>query len=292
MPRDIKGIKIFIGSAGGLDSLRDEFRRIIDEYNRLEALPLQVLFEPVGWEHTLPTGSKRGQAVINDELHQCDYALFLLRDRWGTPPDTAASGSPYTSGTEEEFAVAGECITAKTMRDRAALFLPVAAAQMKDPGAQLSAVLKFRQALIDQKGCLFKQLNRDEDFAGELRALLAQWRRAHEPRGTSRDDERGMLASLSLGTLNRSEEEIAVYDEVIARYGAAVEPALREQVARSMVNKGIRFGALNRSEDAVRVYDEVVALYGAAPELALHEQVARAKAAKATLRRASRKPRK
>ena len=40
MPRNIKGIKIFVGSAGGLDSLRKEFREIIEQYNRLEALPL------------------------------------------------------------------------------------------------------------------------------------------------------------------------------------------------------------------------------------------------------------
>ena len=85
MPRTIHGIKIFVGSPGGLDSLRKEFRKIVDQYNRLEALPVDVHFEAVGWEDTLPTGLRRGQAVINAELRSCDYALFLLRDRWGTP---------------------------------------------------------------------------------------------------------------------------------------------------------------------------------------------------------------
>ena len=44
-------------------------------------------------------------------------------------------------------------------------------------------------------------------------------------------------AAIRLGTLERSADEIAVYDEVVARFGAAAEPALREQVARALVNK-------------------------------------------------------
>ena len=84
---------------------------------------------------------------------------------------------------------------------------------------------------------------------------------------------------VTLGALNRGEEEIAVYDEVVGRFGEATEPALRERVAMALVNKGNRLGALNRGEDAIAVYDEVVGRFGEATEPALRAQVAKAQAA-------------
>ena len=83
------------------------------------------------------------------------------------------------------------------------------------------------------------------------------------------------------GQLDRSEEEIAVYDQVVTRFGADPEPALREQVAGALVNKGVRLGQLDRSEEAIAVYDQVVTRFGADPEPALREQVAMAQRAKA-----------
>jgi len=67
---------------------------------------------------------------------------------------------------------------------------------------------------------------------------------------------------LRLGALNRSEEEIAVYDELVAHFGSASAPGLRVLVARALVNKGLRLGALNRGDAAIAVYDEVVARFG------------------------------
>jgi tetratricopeptide (TPR) repeat protein len=61
-----------------------------------------------------------------------------------------------------------------------------------------------------------------------------------------------------LGTLNRSEEEIAAYDEVVRRFGEAGELAMREPVARALVNKGNTLEALSRKEEAIASYDEVL----------------------------------
>jgi hypothetical protein len=79
-----------------------------------------------------------------------------------------------------------------------------------------------------------------------------------------------------LGTLDRSEEAIGVYDDVVARFGAATELALREQVAKALFNKGVRLGTLDRSEEAIGVYDDVVARFGAAEEPELKHLVERA----------------
>ena len=82
--------------------------------------------------------------------------------------------------------------------------------------------------------------------------------------------------AVTLGTLDRSVDEIAVYDELVARFGTADDLPLREQVAKALFNKGARLGALGRSEDAVAVYDDVLARFGTADDLPLREQVAKA----------------
>ena len=86
---------------------------------------------------------------------------------------------------------------------------------------------------------------------------------------------------IALGSLDRSEDEIVVYDEVIARFAEATELPLREQVARAMVNKGSTLGSLDRRTDAVAIYDEVIARFGAATEFPLREQLAKAMVNKA-----------
>ncbi|MBI5892606.1 MAG: SIR2 family protein, partial [Deltaproteobacteria bacterium] len=49
---------------------------------------------------------------------------------------------------------------------------------------------------------------------------------------------------VTLGSLNRSEEAIAVYDDVVKRFGNAKEPALLERVAKALFNKGFTLGSL------------------------------------------------
>jgi hypothetical protein len=78
-----------------------------------------------------------------------------------------------------------------------------------------------------------------------LRSLAADGRQGpdHECVGGPR-----MLIALfnkgvRLGALDRSAEEIAVYDDLLARFGTATELPLREQVANALFNKGATLGA-------------------------------------------------
>jgi len=81
---------------------------------------------------------------------------------------------------------------------------------------------------------------------------------------------------ITLGALDRSAEEIAVYDDLLARFGTATELPLREAVANALFNKGVTLGALDRSAEEIAVYDDVLARFGTATELTLREQVAKA----------------
>lgn len=102
MPKSLTQYRVFIGSPGGLDVERECFRNKLEKFSVLHAEPQGVLFHPVGWEHTLG-GVGQPQTLINEDLKQCDYAVFVLHDRWGSP-----TGGGYTSGTEAEWALAEE----------------------------------------------------------------------------------------------------------------------------------------------------------------------------------------
>src|SRR5258708_37905651 len=135
MPRQITQYRVFIGSPGGLDEERARFRRILEKCTRDHGEPRAVSFHPVGWEQTIG-GAGRPQELINADLRQCDYAVFVLHDRWGS-----STGNGFSSGTAEEWALAEELYKANKIRNIALLFKSVDARQLKDPGDQLKAVL-------------------------------------------------------------------------------------------------------------------------------------------------------
>ena len=105
MAIEVRAYRIFIATPGGLEMERETFRRVVSEYNETDALPRSVQFVPVGWEDTLASVG-RPQALINQDLHTCDYFLIALWDRWGSPPDHEGV---HSSGTEEEFDEALQC---------------------------------------------------------------------------------------------------------------------------------------------------------------------------------------
>src|SRR5271156_1885788 len=73
-----------------------------------------------------------------------------------------------------------------------------------------------------------------------------------------------------LGSLDRSDEALAAYEQVIADYGDDPAPALRKQIATAVVNKGVYLSLLGCSDDAVAGYQQVIADYGDDPDLRGH----------------------
>ena len=171
MPRNVVKYRIFVASPGGLDNIREAFHKTLDEYNRLEAIPRDVMFEAIGWEDTLP-GVGRPQELINEEIRTCDRAVFVFRDRWGSP---TGKDNRYSSGCDEEWALCNELIANRQMQSVQVYFLPVPEQQSKDPGAQLKKVRAFRRKIEDSRQHLCKKLQADDHFAAELRASLGSW---------------------------------------------------------------------------------------------------------------------
>jgi tetratricopeptide (TPR) repeat protein len=183
MPLQLKGLKVFIASPGGLDAERKIFRNTLLEFNEDDAHERGVSFIPTGWEDTL-AGVGRPQEIINEEVRKCDYMVLVLWDRWGTPP--AAAGR-YTSGTEEEYNVARKCLAAagRPMRDIIVLFKGVDTRQLSDPGEQLRKVLSFKLKLETEKTLLYSTFDSLDEFKRDLHRYLLRWMRdedAVEPR--------------------------------------------------------------------------------------------------------------
>ncbi len=63
---------------------------------------------------------------------------------------------------------------------------------------------------------------------------------------------------VTLGQLNRFEEEIAIYDELLERYANDPETGLRQQCVQALHNKGFRLGQLNRSDEQIAAYHQAI----------------------------------
>jgi hypothetical protein len=124
MPRSLTQYRVFIGSPGGLNDERNKFRDALEKFTKLHAEPSGVLFHPVGWEDTLG-GAGRPQELINEDLKQCDYAVFILHDRWGSP-----TGDGHSSGTEEEWELAEQLYKETKLRNVGLFFKNVNPAQI------------------------------------------------------------------------------------------------------------------------------------------------------------------
>ena len=292
MPSNVVKYRIFIASPGGLDDIRRRFRTTLDEYNSLESVPRGVLFEPVGWEATLP-GVGRPQALINEDIKTCDRAVFMFRDRWGSHP---GEGSGFTSGSEEEWRLCTDLVAAGSMQGVQLFFLPVSDAQLKDPGPQLQQVLAFRQKLEDGRAHLFKNLRLDDEFAAELRAALGLWLRQHEasqrrpndgaagergarqlpdvPSTAKINTSSGIAARLLKSAIDLLRQQAPISALPIIDAALSSEPPADVE-AQALVAKGYVLGELGRAEEEIAVYDDLLARFGNAAELPLREQVAR-----------------
>ncbi|MHB8268463.1 DUF4062 domain-containing protein [Bradyrhizobium sp.] len=172
MPRSLVEYLVFIASPGGLDKERELFRNAIVQFNEVHGNPNGVVFAPIGWEDTLP-GMGRPQELINNDLRRCDYAVFILHDRWGT------STGGKSSGTEEEWALAQELYTRNLLRSICLLFKDVDARKMRDSGPQLKQVLKFKKSLEGERKFLFQKYADIRQFRQIIERHLAKWLRDH-----------------------------------------------------------------------------------------------------------------
>ncbi len=175
MARTVDVFKIFIASPGGLEAERQAIREEIDSFNRVFMHDTGIEFAAEGWED-VPGGLRRPQELINQSVRACDYMVLVLGSRWGTRP--SADGD-FTSGTEEEFHVARQCIAQaeSPMADILVLFKGVPEDQLSDPGEQLRKVVSFKEELEESRQLLYKTFDSVDGLRAEVSIRLQSWAR-------------------------------------------------------------------------------------------------------------------
>jgi Domain of unknown function (DUF4062) len=163
------------------DEERKKFRHVLEKCSAHHGYEKDVMFHPVGWEDTIG-GAGRPQEQINEDLERCDYAVFVLHDRWGSP-----TGSGDTSGTEEEWALAEELYKATKIRNVALFFKQVDAGKLRDPGERLKPLLAFKKEIDEDADrrisccrALFDALDRGEEAIVAYDDVLARFGAATE----------------------------------------------------------------------------------------------------------------
>jgi tetratricopeptide (TPR) repeat protein len=218
VPRLLTQYRVFIGSPGGLNEERICFRNKLEKYTEMHSEPRNVAFQPVGWEETIG-GVGRPQELINEDLRQCDYAVFVLHDRWGSP-----TGDVYSSGVEEEWALTEELYRVSKIRNIALFFKKVDPRQLADPGTQLTAVLTFKKRIEEEKRYLFRQYDAIGQFAEALEAHLSKWLLDHET-AIGGFSSSAPTAGTNIGTLGASRSDVSPsFDYWISEATRLLEP--------------------------------------------------------------------
>jgi len=156
-----------LASPSDLKPERELAREVVNTLNA-SIREINWFVELLGWEDTLP-GSGRPQSLINADIEQCQLFVGLLWRRWGTPPDAAGE---YTSGFEEEFQLARRLQQTNGIPNIWMFFKQVELDQLRDPGAQLQRVQRFREEIAQQRACLFKEFADPQQWKQQLAELL------------------------------------------------------------------------------------------------------------------------
>lgn len=167
-----KIVKVFLGSPGDLSQEREVAFRIVQEINRDHADFWNAQVELVGWEDTVSRFG-RAQAVINQDLDQCEYFIGIIWQRWGSPP--GGKDHPYTSGFHEEFMRSVDRRTKTGVPEISLLFKAPEAGRLQDPGKELTRVLQFKDTVIAEKKILFQEFKEDLEFERKFRSLVVNY---------------------------------------------------------------------------------------------------------------------
>jgi hypothetical protein len=188
LQENLRLIRVFIGSPGGLDKEREAAHAVVKEVNQHNSDHWGSLFKLMGWEEAIP-GYQRAQDKINEDLDRCDYFIGVMWDKWGSRPSNDPNG--YTSGFEEEYCRSTKRIEAGLMKDMALFFKNVDVPSGMEPGPEIKRVLDFRQKCIDEKKVFFRDFGDIDSFKDAARAKLMEigWREFTARAVSEHDDE-------------------------------------------------------------------------------------------------------
>ena len=171
MQENLRLIRVFIGSPGGLSDEREAAHAVVKEINQQNADHWGLFFKLMGWEETIP-GYQRAQDKINADLDLCNYFIGVMWDKGGSKPSNEPDG--HTSGFEEEYHRSAERIKTGLMKDMALFFKRIDIPSGLEPGSEIKRVLQFRKNCIDEKNIFFQDFDNVESFTKAVRNKLME----------------------------------------------------------------------------------------------------------------------
>lgn len=161
-------LTVFLASPNDLQEERRIVRNSVDRVNKNLSRKVGWYIELLGWEDTLPGGT-RPQSLINKDVDSCQLFLGILWRRWGQET------GKYSSGFEEEFLRAQERRSKTGSPELWLFFKEVDEESAKDPGDQLKKVLNFKSELTRSKALLFKEFSKTSDWETVIFDNLLQY---------------------------------------------------------------------------------------------------------------------
>ncbi len=166
----INNFIVFLASPNDLKEERLLAKKVEEDLNKSISKGLNWQINLLVWEELSP-GVGRPQETINKDIKRCDLFVGLLWQRWGTLP-----GNEYSSGFEEEFALAQECRKNPDFpcKDICLFFKEITAHQSSDPGPQLRKVIDFKKEIETKKELRYKEFKTKKDWEESFRTLLLE----------------------------------------------------------------------------------------------------------------------
>src|SRR3712207_6067022 len=94
MPYPAFVYRVLIASPSDLSEERDQLRQVVYYWNTDNSKPMQIATLPVMWEtDSFPAVGERTQAILNEQLADCDILIGAFWMRIGSPTGVAESGT-------------------------------------------------------------------------------------------------------------------------------------------------------------------------------------------------------
>jgi tetratricopeptide (TPR) repeat protein len=156
--------KVFITSSNDLAIERQTFLKVIELLNLGHMDDSKARLLATGWKDPSAPTRPQTESVINEEIDSCDVFILVLHQQWGQK----ASGSEYSSFTEEQFRRAQERYNKTGHPAIFVYFKGVPAASLAAPGAQLKEIIDFKLELEEAGSILYKQYATENEFTRML----------------------------------------------------------------------------------------------------------------------------
>lgn len=177
-PDDIQTYRVFVAAPASLRAEWHTVRGTILTMSEGVALRRGAVFVPVD-EGSTPGGAPRPQAMVEQDLRQCDYAVFVLADRWRDRAESREAGDGLD--VEAAYELARECLEDRSfpMREIVVAFKFVPQERLDRPTFHLAQIMSFRRSIEHDSGHHIEQFGNVDGLAEILRARLAHWLSDH-----------------------------------------------------------------------------------------------------------------